>query len=233
MSPCQGCHSGCCRTFAVPVTGADIIRIENNYDLSFWDFVCRWEDREGMISRNNVPQFYFSDEPETPFVVCLAHRPSQSFPDTTRCRFLQETAPDEDHPLGQGKCSIYEKRPQTCRIFPTRLNDSAELMEIYPIPEFGHADQKPPHRLCSRPWELGDVDPIDGLHDLVASEYEMIFFRKVAMQWNQRKMAWSLFPQFLRIVYEGRVVNRNEATVREAEPKILPFPGIKSARKVA
>src|SRR5690606_34649025 len=28
MGLCSGCHAGCCRSFAVPVSGADVLRIE-------------------------------------------------------------------------------------------------------------------------------------------------------------------------------------------------------------
>ena len=65
MSPCEDCHAGCCRSFAVPVSGADIMRIENGLGLSFWDFVCRWEDPDGRIALNYAPHFFFEDEPET------------------------------------------------------------------------------------------------------------------------------------------------------------------------
>ncbi len=89
------CHAGCCRSFAVPVTGADILRIQREQQLSFWDFVCRWEDPESKIARNYAPHFHFADEPDTPFVVCLTHTASQSFPETSKCGFLVEDAAHE------------------------------------------------------------------------------------------------------------------------------------------
>ena len=61
MAPCQSCHAGCCRSFAVPITGADIVTIERRFGHSFWDFVCRWVDPEGKIARGRVPHFYFAD----------------------------------------------------------------------------------------------------------------------------------------------------------------------------
>ena len=30
MSQCLDCHAGCCRSFAVPITGADVLRIERS-----------------------------------------------------------------------------------------------------------------------------------------------------------------------------------------------------------
>ena len=65
MSPCEDCHAGCCRSFAVLVSDADIMRIELGQGLSFGDFVCRWEDPGGRIALNYAPHFFFEDEPET------------------------------------------------------------------------------------------------------------------------------------------------------------------------
>ena len=94
MSPCESCHAGCCRSFAIPLSGADIIRLENGLGLTFWDFACRWADPEGIIAQNYAPHFFFEDEPQTPFVITLIHDESIYFPATTRCRYLVEGQPD-------------------------------------------------------------------------------------------------------------------------------------------
>jgi Fe-S-cluster containining protein len=137
MSPCEDCHAGCCRSFAVPVSGADIMRIEYGLGLSFWDFVCRWEDPDGRIALNYAPHFFFDDEPETQFVISLMHHESEYFKETTRCRFLTEGAPDEEHSLGQARCGIYNFRPGACRVFPTKFDPASELAVIHGFPSLG------------------------------------------------------------------------------------------------
>src|SRR5690349_20889324 len=110
MSLCESCHAGCCRSFAVPVTGADILRIERELGLNFWDFACRWADPNNRIAKSLAPHFHFADEPATPFTVCLRHEVSAIFAGATKCRFLMKCPPDAEHPLGLARCSIYNSR---------------------------------------------------------------------------------------------------------------------------
>mgnify|MGYP002639867605 FL=1 len=210
MSPCEDCHAGCCRSFAVPVSGADIMRIEHGLGLSFWDFVCRWEDPEGQIALNYAPHFFFEDEPETQFVISLMHHESQYFKETTRCRFLTEGQPDEEHPLGQARCGIYNFRPGACRVFPTKFDQANELAVIHDIPARSREGDAEVYDLCPRPWEPSDLDPIQPLHNLVVARYEMQFFCSIAELWNRNPRAWSVFPDFLRIVYARRVVREED-----------------------
>ncbi len=207
MGICSGCHSGCCRSFAVPTTGADILRIERDLGLDFWQFACRWEDQDGSIALKYAPHFHFADEPETPWVICLMQTPSQIFPGTSKCQFLQETPPDATSPLGTGVCGIYGSRPSACRAFPTRFNETSDLVIIHEVPGRGKPlNSNPAYTLCPRPWTKEDVDPIQAAEDLAVARYEMQFFKTLAVQWNQRPQDWELFPHFLRMVYGARVV---------------------------
>lgn len=217
MNMCATCHGGCCRSFAVPVSGADIIRLEAELGLQFWDFVCRWADPEGRIARKHAPHFHFQDAPEIPYVICLMHQPSQYFPGTTKCQFLEESAPDTDHPLGVARCGIYQSRPFTCRAFPTMLNATSDLAIIYDVPERGRDDSASIYQLCPRPWETSDVDPIDTVQDLVVAKYEMDLFHTLANYWNKSCGPWNLFPEFLRVVYAGRVVREGDAEKAKRE----------------
>lgn len=221
MGICQGCHSGCCRSFAIPITGADMITLERDTGLSFWDFGCRWADPEGSIAANYAPHFFFQDEPQTPFVICLKHEVSENFPQTSRCLFLKETPPDEEHPLGQGKCSVYGSRPAACRVFPTKLDTENLLPIIHPIPEYGRDSKLPQYRLCPRQWTPADVDPIDAMRDLVVARYEAQFYAQIARLWNQKVGPWNLFPDFLRNVYQNRVQKPSEDVFADEKPHIL------------
>lgn len=223
MSLCDGCHAGCCRAFAVPVTGADILRIERNLGLDFWDFVCRWSDPTGAIAAHYAPHFYFEDEPETPFVISLTHAASKYFSGTTKCRFLTECEPDEEHPLGQARCGIYGSRPQACRVFPTKFNDSCELALIHDIPDWTREDEHPVYELCPRQWLPEDLDPVQPLHDLVVAKFEMQLFRNLATVWNETPRPWNLFPNFLHMIYEKRVMLEPQAS-----PDVIPFVAVPS-----
>ena len=225
MSPCTNCHSGCCRSFAVPITGADVLRIEQELDLEFAQFACRWEDRDGKIACDFAPHFFFADEPETPFVICLRHEASAVFRKTTRCGFLKEEAPSAEFPLGRAHCGIYDQRPSACRCFPTKLSRSGQLAELHQIPAHGRADSNhAAYSLCSRPWEPGDISPVTALQDLVITQFEMQFFDRVATIWNRALLEFELFPDFLREVYQNRVVVAADAVAEEATilPLVLP-----------
>lgn len=207
MGICSGCHSGCCRSYVVPTTGADILRIEQNLDLDFWQFVCRWEDKDGAIALKYAPHFHFADEPETPWVICLMQTPSELFPGTTKCQFLKEGPPDENSPLGTGVCGIYENRPSACRAFPTKFNETSDLVLIHEVPERGRPlNSNPAYKLCPRPWTKDDIDPIQAAEDLTVARFEMNFFHTLAKLWNRRPQEWELFPHFLRMVYDARVI---------------------------
>ena len=224
MTPCQSCHAGCCRAFAVPISGADVIRIESRLNLSFWDFACRWADPNGDIALNHAPQFRFEDELQTPFVICLKHIASEFFPDSDKCRFLMESPPDADHPLGVARCGIHGHRPGACRAYPTKLNSSSELVIIDNVPDNGRPNGEDLYRLCPRQWEPSDIDPLDSVQDLVLAKYEMAFFQQVASAWNRNPQSWLVFPEFLRLIYSHRVTKGDVAVSDDSDHNILPFP---------
>lgn len=205
MSLCESCHAGCCRSFAVPLTGADIITIERRLKLSFWNFVCRWADPDGTIARDFVPHFFFPDSPATPFVICLSHTASVFLDGTTKCRFLIECPPDRENPLGQARCGIYPVRPSACRVFPTKFNASGDLTILCNVPTTSRASSHPAYGLCPREWETSDVDPVQTVQDLVVAKYEIAFFAEIARVWNQSPRPWKRFPDFLHLVYSNRV----------------------------
>lgn len=205
-SPCEGCHAGCCRSFAVPISGADVLRLERT-GLSFWDFATRWADENGAIANGYAPHLHFADEPQTPFVLGLSHVESRVFPGTPKCRFLSETDPTGERPLGVGRCGTYESRPAACRVFPKKLDERGELVQLQPVPARGRDSQEPQFRLCPRPWTAADVDPVETPGEIVTAEFEMRFFAKVAALWNRTPGGWLTFPTFLRSVYAARVVS--------------------------
>jgi hypothetical protein len=226
MAPCSSCHAGCCRSFAVPVTGADIIRIERQLRLSFWDFVCRWADVDNRVAHGLVPHFFFPDMPETPFVICLLHSDSVFLPGTTKCRFLREGEPDADHPMGEARCGAYGVRPLACRVFPTKFNATGDLALLCDVPTTARSDPHPAYELCPREWELSDIDPVQAVQDLVLIKYEIAFFREVAAAWNRSPRPWTVFPDFLHLVYSHRV-QRDSGEEAASRVAAAPRPGVR------
>lgn len=231
MGICSDCHAGCCRSFAVPMTGADVIQIVDSQQKTFWEFGCRWADPEGMIARNYAPHFHFADEPRTQFVICLRHVESEQHPGTSRCIFLKEESPSEEVPLGRAGCSIYESRPAACRVFPVKFNQAGELPIIYDVPPRGRPGTEPVYDLCPRQWTKQDVDPIQSMQDLAIAKHEMIFFNHVAQIWNQRPAEWEVFPEFLKLVYQNRVLEERDLaqefpSYEFQQPATVKFPVI-------
>ena len=226
-SVCRSCHAGCCRAFAVPITGADVLRLERATGLTFWDFACRWEDRHGHIAGDYVPHLLFDDEPLTPFTLCLLHRPSELFPASSKCRFLDETSPDEDaaSPHGTGRCSVYADRPAACRVFPLNLQKSSLMTVLDDVPNHGRpGEDNDAYRLCPQPWQPDDFDSLDAPQQLAVAEFEAKFYRLVAAVWNQRPGPWLKFPEFLRLVYSRRVIHERDSNPAVDVPDILPMP---------
>jgi hypothetical protein len=139
--------------------------------------------------------------------------------------------PDDEHPLGVARCGMYENRPAACRVFPTKLNENRDLAIIYDVPERGRAGSNPIYQLCARPWEPEDVDPVQGLQDLVVAQYEMSYFHMLADAWNRGAGLWSAFPDFLRMVYGSRVLSKEgrSATRQPAGSESWPVTAAKAA----
>ena len=227
-TPCDGCHAGCCRSFAVPISGADAMRLEAaGHD--FWEFAARWADASGAIANGYAPHLHFADDPGTPYVLGLLHVESRVFPGTPKCRFLSETDPTDARPLGEGGCGAYDERPAACRVFPKKLDDRGELVQLMVVPQKGREGSEA-FNLCPRAWTADDVDPVEAPGEIVAAEFEMGFFAKVAALWNRSPGEWAALPAFLRGVYGRRVKPAEPAGViptveQEADPVILKFPG--------
>lgn len=197
-SPCAGCHAGCCRAYAVPLTGRDIFRITAELRLPFWRFVCRWADPAGAIARGIAPHFRFDDDPTTPYVIALLQNESRAFPGTRKCVFLDEAATADGAP--RGHCSIYKQRPIACRVFPARLDEQGNLAVHSELEPSGEQEQTA-YSLCPKSWSTLDLDPRESLTNLRTCASEMELFRQIAARWNDEPGPWPLFPQFLELIY--------------------------------
>lgn len=209
-TPCADCHAGCCRSFVVPLTGPDVIRIERATGLSFWDFAARWDDCDGAISRGIVPHFRFDDQPGNRFVIGLLHKPSDAFPGATRCRFLHETLDEGGFGCASANCAIYGNRPVSCRIFPATI-DAGGNVRGRSVPEFGRPEAGDAYRLCPRDWDAADFDADQVRRDLARVSDEMQQLHVIAERWNRELRPWTSFPAFLQLLYGGETVPARRA----------------------
>ncbi|HLJ12492.1 MAG TPA: YkgJ family cysteine cluster protein [Planctomycetaceae bacterium] len=150
-----------------------------------------------------------------PFVISLLQESSRQFPGTSRCKFLVEGQATAEHPLGVSQCGIYNERPSACRVYPTKFDKAGELAVLCEAPAPISGSSHPAHRLCARPWEQQDFDPIEQVQHLAVAKFEMNFFFKLAEAWNARPRDWQVFPEFLQMVYSNRI--RAEADCHEGE----------------
>lgn len=197
-TPCASCSASCCREYAVPLTGNDIARIMAERSVDFWEFVCRWEDRDGLISRGIVPQFRFADDPETPFVIGLRPVASRQRPGTRMCCFLDEGDASQGC-SSSVRCGVYESRPVVCRVFPFR-RDSAGHVGVQPGVERGAEIAPGRPALCPSRWNLTPEQCSRVSDDLDQCRDEMALLSLLAQRWNRRPGPWELFPEFLQIV---------------------------------
>jgi Fe-S-cluster containining protein len=199
-SPCTGCHAGCCRAYAVPLTGRDIFRIVTERKIPFWKFACRWADPEGAMARGIAPHFFFDDDPRTPFTIGMLQNESQLFPGTRKCCFLEEGPPTPEAPRGSGRCAIYDDRPVACRVFPSRFDEAGELA-VHAVPTPSGERRHEAYALCPRPWKVSDLIREEALQSLRECASEMELFHAVANRWNDSPGPWPLFPDFLELIY--------------------------------
>ena len=216
MGPCDGCHAGCCRSLAVPVTGADLLRIERDRGIALEDSLCRWADPEDRVGRGIAPHFHFADDASVPYVIGLRHVASETHSGTTRCEFLIEEPPSADAPLGRARCGIHESRPLACRTFPAKFNTTGELTILSEPPRSGREEEHPVYGLCPRPWRAEDVDPLELPGDLARTRFERDFFWSVSRLWNEAAGGFEEFPGFLRWVYGNRVLGADVVARRAA-----------------
>lgn len=201
-TPCDGCHAGCCRAYAVPLTGHDIFRITTERKIPFWKYVCRWADPAGQISHGIAPHFFFDDDRAIPYVIGLLQDESRVFPGTRKCVFLDEMAAADGLPRPRARCSIYEDRPVACRVFPARLDEAGNLAVHEKLERSGEREHEA-YTLCPRTWSVADLDPREATTSLAECAAEMELFRRVAARWNDEPGPWPLFPEFLRFVYQA------------------------------
>ena len=119
-----------------------------------------------------------------------------------------------------------------CRAFPTKLNQTGELAILYDIPPHGRNQENPVYDLCPGEWKPSDLDPLQTVQDLVVAKYEMAFFHQLARLWNRAPRSWSLFPDFLKLAYAGRVI-REEDAAENAEPETIKFPLVRTGFRQA
>lgn len=100
---CQTCTAACCMGLWVPVTRRDIRRLARGLDLTPKEVLERY-----VVWTNELPVVRKHEDHKQPvFVMRDGPLGTRDFP---VCVFLRE----------DGRCGVYEHRPQTCREFSMR-----------------------------------------------------------------------------------------------------------------
>ncbi|HEY9072081.1 MAG TPA: YkgJ family cysteine cluster protein [Candidatus Ozemobacteraceae bacterium] len=126
--PCERCDARCCRSYIVPLNGADLTRLAGHLGLPPEEW-CSLEP----VSKNIEEYLYFSVRLAGPdrFVVCLRRG------DNGACLFHRRSSP-------QAACGIHVARPGMCRSYPiTFCSGKAE-----------HTDGC----ICPERWQLDSPD---------------------------------------------------------------------------
>jgi Fe-S-cluster containining protein len=96
---CEGCWAGCCR-MPVEVKAADLVRLG-------WADSFEIEEDEALVARKLIKEKRIRSYRASTGLFQLERRPDGS------CHLLGE----------KNLCSIYEKRPEVCRKFPTEMGN--------------------------------------------------------------------------------------------------------------
>jgi len=156
---CTGCGN-CCRDPLLPVTDADLHRIVEHTGLPANELV-KWIDRHGIDLAGEPESFVMLRAGRR--VMVLRHSHGQ-------CRFLG----------ADNRCTIYEARPQGCRIFPfdPDFNRKGEMVRLRMI------------EATECPYEKDGKNSkieIRALHRLTESELES--YRLKVVDWNRVQRA--------------------------------------------
>jgi Fe-S-cluster containining protein len=216
--PCRSCHAGCCRSFVVPLTGHDLLRIRETTGRGLWDFACRWEDDGSTIPEEFAPRLSFPDAPDRLFVVGLKHARSELFPDSDCCEFLRESRVEPTAGAAATEasgcaahCAIHQARPGVCRLFPLKLDISGGYQQRE-LPAHGRETSDPAYRLCPRDWtpdELRSAHP-PALQDEVRGD--LLVWREVASLWNETGLSAEHLSDFLDAIYSGLARDATDGT---------------------
>ncbi|OGI19562.1 MAG: hypothetical protein A2287_07630 [Candidatus Melainabacteria bacterium RIFOXYA12_FULL_32_12] len=213
MQICSNCHAGCCRKFNAHLTGYDILKIKRNLGLDYLYFVqiapVKEENIDKIIEQTALFKFTNLGNDEY-YTFHMKRVKSRYFPDSYKCMFLQEWD-GEDFLLPVDKvisrCGIYESKPLTCSIFPSKLHDDG-LIGVSGNPKNNNTTGNPAYDLCPRLLEEKDIEDFsdNAVQNLVLYKYEMDYFKSLAKVWNEYPSDFARFIAYLEAAYKNRIL---------------------------
>lgn len=213
MQICESCGSGCCRKYAIALTGYDILNISKTLSIDPSSFI-QLSPVEGVenieYQSKYTALFKFTDENSDIFYrFNLKMNESQLVPGTLKCQFLMEWHNDTLNPSVEGivaKCGIYSCRPFVCTAYPATFDVTEKRGIVKNIKN--ESSEHPIYNLCPR--KITDKD-LSGSSDhimqaLIMRKYELEYFKNLAEYWNQNPGSTENFLNFIRKVYDSRVL---------------------------
>ncbi len=219
MRICDSCHGGCCRKYNPDITGIDMLKIAQSMklDINFFATAIPVDDEYLRLALGKKPLFIFTDsKKEQYYRFSLKMEESILFPGTYKCIFINET---DAKGLGSklydniiSRCSIYHVRPLTCKTFPAQINPQTGQAVIFDPYKISSEEDNPAYRLCPGPVKMEDYKEFQEqmVKDLVAYDYEMLFFLKLAEKWNKNPDLSDYFIDFMEKEYKNRVEHITE-----------------------
>lgn len=209
MLLCKTCHAGCCRNFAIGLTGYDLLKISKFLDLDYPSFaqIIPVKEKEEIERQSNFSAlFLFSDkELRTYYRFCLLMDESRLAEGTLKCMFLEEEGL-KDKIIA--KCSIYECRPLVCATFPSKFDPTEKQGIVFNVEPDNLLSSHDVYNLCPRKITRDDIENSHDeiMKNLILRKYEVDFFKNLADYWNRNPGTTVEFFRFLEKVYDNRVV---------------------------
>jgi len=212
MLICESCHSGCCRKYAVALTGYDILNISKTLKIDPLSFIEISPVENIEYQSTYTTLFKFTDENSDIFYrFNLKMNESQLVPGTIKCQFLLEWHNDPSNPCIEGiiaKCGIYNCRPFVCTAYPAKFDITEKRGIIVNVGSKSESSEHRIYNLC--PEKITGEDIADSsdqiMKALIMRKYELEYFKNLADYWNQKPGSLSDFLIFMTNVYQNRVV---------------------------
>ena len=216
MHICGECTCGCCRKFAIPITGYDILKISKNLKININSFIEidpvpeeRIEDESSIVGL-----FKFAESASDGFYkFCMKKVESSLVPGVFKCIFLQEWYNNPDNPSVENivaRCGIYGNRPTICAAFPATVDKSGYFAVI--VSKKITEEDNILYKLCPREIVREDFPQNSEsiLRTVLMNKYEQDFFKTIAVIWNENPKPLNLFIPFLENWYAERVLIDND-----------------------
>lgn len=215
MLICETCHAGCCRNFAIGLTGYDILNIHTTLKVDYSSFIqiIPVQNEEDIKYQAKYAALFRFSDCETGIYYRFSMRMSKSpiITDTIKCIFLMEWLNEPLNPSNDkinSKCGIYNCRPLICSTFPSKFDMTGKQGIIFNVNSSNLNQGNPIYNQCPRKITEQDIaDSKDQImKNLIMRKYEGDYFQNLSDYWNQKPGTIKEFFAFIKNVYQNRIV---------------------------